>query len=346
VIVATVRVCRPAQERPALKRLFLKAAGAAAAGALLHACGGGSGSSDAAPAPTGTGTRNLLQAAQDSGQHTLFVQAAQRAGLTTTLGAAGAGLTMFAPTDQAFAQLAARLGMADGTALIAALNPEQWVDILNFHLVPQQVSVADMRASNSTRPDTRYVFDGDAAQLIFVVDGGTLNIWDGIGRSSITLAQGDVAASNGLAHFVNDLLLPRGVLTVSQMLRANIDSFAHFAASLTPSLIAELDALASSTVFVPSDVFFSSALSPSVVRDHVLAQTLGSVAFPSTADYTTLLGQATHFTRGGTPPEVRNGREVLATLTDSTPATAAVIDVDFYASNGVIHVLDKVLVPT
>jgi uncharacterized surface protein with fasciclin (FAS1) repeats len=37
---------------------------------------------------------------------------------------------------------------------------------------------------------------------------------------------------------------------------------------------------------------------------------------------------------------------VLATLTDSTPATAAVIDVDFYASNGVIHVLDKVLVPT
>jgi len=335
-----------------LKRLFLKAAGAAAAGALLQACGGGGGGGgdgDPGAGAPATGTRTLLQVVQDSGRHQLFVQAVQRAGLAASLGAAGTGWTMFAPTDSAFHQLAARLGVSDGAALVSTLSAQQWIDILNFHLVPRQISVADMRAfaepSNGTRPATRYVFDGEAAPLIFVVDGGTLNIWDGIGRSSITLAQGDVAASNGVAHFVNDLLLPRGVLTVSQMLRANIDSFAQFAASLTPSLIEELDALASSTVFVPSDAIFSGALSASVVRDHVLAQALGSSTFPAAADYTTLLGQATHFTRGGTPPEVRNGREVLATLTDSTTATAAVIDVDFYASNGVIHVLDKVLVP-
>jgi uncharacterized surface protein with fasciclin (FAS1) repeats len=319
-----------------VKRLFLKAAGVAVVGALLKACGGGggggSGSCTVGGAPTGSLT--LLEVLQQDGRFSTLLAAVQNAGLSDQLRAAGTGLTLFAPTNDAFSELTSHVG---------GLSNGQLTDILNFHLVPRFLSSAQLRcfgAAGGERPATLYSFRGDAATLIFVNENSQLNIWDGIGRTSITLGQTDVAASNGVLHVVNDVLLPRGVLTVSEMLRANIDSFARFRAAMSASDINELDGAGPYTVFVPSN----DTTGAITVRHHALAQRLESDAFPTSATvYTTLSGRTTRLTRGTTPPQSANGRDVLATLTDSTPTLANVTDVDFYGSNGVIHVLDKVL---
>jgi uncharacterized surface protein with fasciclin (FAS1) repeats len=318
-----------------VKRLFLKAAGVAAAGALLKACGGGGGTSAVVGGGGGgtpSGSLTLLQVVQQDARFTSLLGAVQRAGLTGLLSQAGASQTLFAPTNDAFSQLDGRVG---------GLSDAQLASILNFHVVPEFLSGATLASLGlqSGTKDTLYNFDGAPAALIFVDNGGTLNIWDGIGRNSITLGQTDVAASNGVLHVVNDVLLPRGVLTVADMLSANIDSFANFRARMSQADLDLLNGAGLFTVFVPSN----DAAGTITVRRHVLERQIGSVDFPATAIAITMVSRAvSRLARGS--GQVVNGRTVLGTLTDASPQSPAnITDVDFYGTNGVIHVLDKVL---
>jgi transforming growth factor-beta-induced protein len=307
------------------KRLFLKAAGVTAAGALLKACGGGGGGGGSS-GPTGSLT--LLQVLQQDGRFSTLLTALQDAGLADRLGQTGTRQTLFAPTNDAFNTLAQRIG---------GLSAQERAALSGFHVVPQFLSAADLRslAARGETPNTLYNHLGNPAVLIFVVDNnGPLSIWDGIGRTSITIPETDVPASNGVLHVVSDVLLPRYVLTVSQMLRANTDSL--FAASMSAQVIAELDGAGPYTVFAPSNDAITGAVN---VRDHVLAVQIGGDDFPPAATaYSTLSGRTTRLTKGAGPP-------VLGTLTDSTPVQAIVTDVDFFGSNGVIHVINKVLTP-
>jgi len=341
-----------------VKRLFLKAAGVAVAGSLLNACGGGGGDPTPAPAPTPSpplpdGTVTLLERVQQDSRFSLLLDAAQKAGLTGQLGDANANLTLFAPPNDAFNAAAARIGFGDGAAMINALSAAQLANILGFHLVPQRLSSDQLRsfATSGTRPDTLYSFNGEAAQLIFNLEvaGGPLNIWDGVGRTSITIPEPDLVATNGVMQVVSDVLLPRHVLTVSQMLRANSDYFARYSGAMTPQLIAELNGPGPFTVFVPQDTFVTSAfdqLTPArrdlTLRYHVARTELLSADFPPSVTLQTLASQTflLRTTPGRTPQD-----PPVTRLTDSTTTPANVIDVDFYASNGVIQVLDKVLVP-
>jgi transforming growth factor-beta-induced protein len=337
------------------KRLFLKASSIAVAATLLKACGGGGNSSDGQaptpPAPSPVGAATLLQRLQQEGRFSNLLAAANRAGLAAQLDQDGASQTLFAPTNDAFAALAQRIGFGDAGSMIGALTVDQLAGILGFHVVPQRLYSADLESfgqPGGQRPGTLYDFRGVAAQLIFIAEGGQLSLWDGIGRTSITIQQFDLAASNGVLHVVSDVLLPRGVLTVSQTLRANIDSFAGYSAAVTAAGFSdELQGSGPFTVFVPSDNVINGPLASNVVRYHVLGQELGVNSFPAGANFTTLNNsQTVRIARGRTPPLSNSaGQSVLATLTDATTTPGNVIDVDFYASNGVIHVLDKVLVP-
>lgn len=313
------------QKSPHVKRLFLKAAGVAAAGALLKACGGGGGGGGGGGP---SGTQNLLEVVQQDSRFSRLLGAVQSAGLAGQLAQAGANQTLFAPTNEAFDALTSRVG---------GLSNEQLTSILSFHLAPQFLSSDSLRSlgTRNGTAATLFSFGGDAALLIFVDNGGTLNIWDGVGRTSITFGQTDVAASNGVLHVVNDVLLPRHVLTLSQMLSASIDSFSNFRAAMSAADVNRLNGAGSYTVFVP----INGAPGGITFGYHVLARQLGSDSFPTTAtSYPTLISGRT------TTLKKQTTGNVLATLTDSTRTPANVTDVDFFATNGVIHVIDKALV--
>jgi Fasciclin domain len=317
-----------------VKRLFLKAAGVAAAGVLLKACGGGGGGGGGNSGGGGTcgatGTDSLLQRLQD-GRFSALLQAVNKAGLAGTLDDRSANLTFFAPDNDAFDRLGNRIGAGDRNGLLAALSAGQWKDIINFALLPQRSSSCDLTpSSGDLRPDTLFTQpNADVAKLIFVRErsGDPLTIWDGIGRYLINFQESDLGAVNGVMHVPSDVLLPRYVLTVSQMLRASIDSFSDFAASITAD-VPELNSGGAFTVFASFNGTFTPPLNRNQRRHQVVSGiTLKSNDFGTNPRLTPLFGGVLTLNAGS--PSTINGN--------------AITDVDFFGSNGVIHVVRGVV---
>ncbi len=327
-----------------MKRLFLKAGFVAVASGLLKACGGGGGGGGGS---TPSGSQTLLELAQRDSRFSHLASAAEKAGLTGELGRAGT-LTLFAPTNAAFDALASRIGLGDGNGLINALTQSQLDGLLRFHLLPRILNRDDLVARGNAggeRPDTLYTFNGEPAQLIFVNENNQLNLWDASGRTAITLADTDIAAANGVLHVVNEVLVPRGVFTVSQMVRSNNQYFSEFSAAMTQAVIQEIDG-GNFTLFVPQDGSTSVALTTKVVRHHMVRGITSAAAFPpggAALNFTTLIGQTTRLTPG-TTADASQG--ILARMSDATGTPAIVVDVEFNATNGIIHTINKRLVPT
>jgi uncharacterized surface protein with fasciclin (FAS1) repeats len=279
------------------------------------------------PAPGGTQT--LLQLLQNQNL-SVFARAVTAAGLTARYSDTSASLTLFAADNEAMNTLGRRLGVADGNALVNSLSGSQWAAIINFATVPQALSRSTLNryACDNTRPDTLWAFEGSAQPLIFTFENNEYYVWDGIGRVSITHSQNDLGASNGVLHVLSAPVLPRGVLTVGQMLRASTDAFQSFADRMVATGV-NLNGAGPYTVFAPGFVQASS-LNATGVNRHVTSSRLDGDDF-STRNLTSL-ANTTLSLRSGTPP----------TLTGNG-ATARIVDVDFWGSNGVIHTIDAVL---
>lgn len=144
-----------------------------------------------APAVPAVPTANILETAKAAGSFTTLTAAIEAAGLTDTLNGAGP-FTVFAPTDDAFADLPA--GALD--ALLKPENKATLAKILTYHVVAGKVLAADIKA-------------GDIA----TVEGGTVKLATGGGVTvnDAKVLTADVAASNGVIHVIDKVLLPPGV---------------------------------------------------------------------------------------------------------------------------------------
>jgi uncharacterized surface protein with fasciclin (FAS1) repeats len=307
-----------------------------ALGAMASACGGGGGD-DSSAAPS----QSAGQWARSNGHRTLMA-AADKAGLSAQIDTPAAALTLLAPTDAAFDALAQRLGLANGDALVASMDPEVLAGLLRFHLLPTTKSSSAL-AAGGARQATTYQLDGQPATVGLSSSGG-LHLTDAMGAASrITAA--DVAVTNGLAHVIDKVMVPPGLLGIAQMVRSDpsLASFAQAIAAAGMQALLDSDATPF-TVLAPSgDVSAAvqaatgrstSDVITAVVAHHVLwapmqlAEMLeaGTVA---TADQQTLGLEA------GPPPAV----------VDATGVPSHFILTDIRARNGVIHRVDKVLIP-
>jgi uncharacterized surface protein with fasciclin (FAS1) repeats len=318
-----------------MKRLFLQLAAVTLVGALVSACGGSDDDND----PSG----NIVQVATEANL-TALLAAATKADLAGALSDANASLTVFAPTDAAFNTLATRLGFADATAMVAALPAEALASILSYHVLPTRLNASQLAAGADTQA-TLYSFDGSAATLALDTSSG-VRITDAV-LDQATVTGANVRATNGIVHVVDKVLIPPGVLNVVQMAQANPDAFSSLVgAVVTADLAGTLSAPGPFTVFAPTNAAFAAApagltvpqlttvLTYHVLGDEVLSSELGPVLGNPVP---TVAGQNITI-NAGTPP-------VIATITDTTAAPATITAVDVRASNGVIHVIDKVLIP-
>ncbi len=149
-------------------------------------------------------TKNIVENALNSADHTTLVAAVKAAGLVETLMGPGP-FTVFAPTNDAFAALPA--GTVD--TLLMAENKDMLVKVLTAHVVAGKWSGADLMAKAKASPDGFYNFNavsGDA--LSAFVRGGNLYILDESGNAS-QVTVGDVNQSNGVIHVVNAVLVPK-----------------------------------------------------------------------------------------------------------------------------------------
>lgn len=156
--------------------------------AFAAPAGGSGGKSPPAPAQT---RADIVDTAVQAGQFKTLATALQAAGLVDTLKGAGP-FTVFAPTDAAFAALPA--GTVD--ELLKPENREQLVAILTYHVVPGRVTAAQVAGM-----DTATTVQGGA--LALRASGGAVTVNDA------RVVSADVAASNGVIHVIDKVLLPR-----------------------------------------------------------------------------------------------------------------------------------------
>ena len=148
-------------------------------------------------------SKNIVQNAVNSKDHTTLVAAVKAAGLVDTLSGPGP-FTVFAPTNAAFAKLPA--GTVDN--LLKPENKDMLVKVLTYHVVPGRMTAVNLMKA---------VKDGEGTAKLKTVAGE--EIWvkqAGPGKLTVTDAKGDVAMvtiadvlqSNGVIHVIDTVLLP------------------------------------------------------------------------------------------------------------------------------------------
>ena len=317
-------------------RAFLKLGLAVLAlSTTLAGCGGDDDDDQEMPAAP---QANIAQVAQQQGFNALLA-AVTKAGIGGTLGDANAQLTVFAPTDAAFNDLARRLGFADATAMVNALPAPALQSILTYHVLGTKKLAADLGAGGATQ-NTAYTYAGAPARLNFDFTGGVRITDAALTTANVTTA--NVAASNGVIHVVDKVLVPPGVLNIVQMAQANPNFSSLVNAVVASNLQATLGGAGPFTVFAPTNAAFAAApqnLTAAQLRTvlsyHVVNGQVLSSQSPFGTPVATVAGQNIVIS-AGTPPTIR----------DTTAVAARISAVDVRASNGVIHVVDKVLIPT
>ncbi len=142
-----------------------------------------------APASDAAPKADIVDTAVAAGSFKTLAAALTAAGLVETLKGDGP-FTVFAPTDEAFAALPA------GTVedLLKPENKEKLVAILTYHVVPGKVMAADVK--------TGKVKTVNGAKLSLKAEGGKVMVNDA------TVTAADVAASNGVIHVIDAVVLP------------------------------------------------------------------------------------------------------------------------------------------
>jgi uncharacterized surface protein with fasciclin (FAS1) repeats len=143
----------------------------------------------ASPAPAQQG-KDIVDTAVAAGSFTTLARALTAADLVGTLKGPGP-FTVFAPTDEAFAKLPA--GTLEN--LLKPENKETLRRVLTYHVVPGKVMAADVVKVNSAKAAS-----GDT--LSINATGGTVTV------DKARVAKTDIAASNGVIHVIDSVLLP------------------------------------------------------------------------------------------------------------------------------------------
>lgn len=286
----------------------------------------------AIPEPTATPEPELadiVDTAVADGRFTTLATALEAAGLVETLKGEGP-FTVFAPTDDAFAAL------PEGTveSLLLPENKQQLIDILTYHVVSGKVMAADVTKLENTAT----VLGKDVA---IKVDMGNVYIND----AKVVLT--DIETSNGVIHVIDAVLLPPADAgTIVDIAVADGRFTTLVAAVQAAGLVETLSGEGPFTVFAPTDDAFAalpagtleSLLLPEnkqqlidILTYHVVSGKVMAADVVNLTSAPTVLGKDVKIT-------VKDGKVYLND-------TVQVIITDIEASNGVIHVIDAVLLP-
>lgn len=269
-------------------------------------------------------TANISEVAQSDDDFSSLVAALNDAGLTSTLEGDGP-FTVFAPTNAAFAALPE--GLFDG------LTDEQRSEILSYHVVTSEIASGDLQAEQTVNAVA-------GGELFVTVEDGSVSVND---NSTVTSA--DIDASNGIIHAINQVLLPDayndvvGIVSKRYTLQSLEDAVVN--ADLAGTL--QQDTENGYTVFAPANSAFEgldlSGLSQEEIQGvltyHVLSNTVLSGDLQASQTVTTVNGEELLI-------EVADG---TVSITDNSGATYQVTEADLQGTNGVVHIINGVLIP-
>ena len=308
---------------------WFKHLAAAAALAFVAACGDWG---DDDPSPPGT----VVQQTQRDTRLSILAEAVAAADLTETLSGAGP-YTVFAPSDAAFGALLAELGLTKAQLLA---DKALLAEVLTYHVVPGTVPSSQVPVGEAITTVQGGIFKVERV-------GSGLEVIDGRNRNA-RVTDVDVAATNGVVHVIDKVLLPADK-TIVQTAQALPDFSILVEAVVAAGLVDALSAPGPLTVFAPTNAAFAdllaelgltkeqlfadNALLTWVLTYHVVDGRVLEANVPVGVPITTLEG------------DTLSVSSELA-ITDQRARVAGITATDVLASNGVIHVVDKVLLPS
>jgi transforming growth factor-beta-induced protein len=251
---------------------------------------------------------DLIAVATAAGKFTKLAQALTSAGLVSALQGDGP-FTVFAPTDDAFAKLSA---VPTGDAL---------KNVLLYHVIKGIVGPLDLKEGGAA------VTLADSPVLFSLKDGAKID------NAKITTT--NVVAKNGVIHIIDTVIVPPTDDIVATAVAAG--TFTKLANALTSAgLVSALQAKGPFTVFAPTDAAFNALSSvptgdalKNVLLYHVVNGAIGSGDL-----------------KAGSVPTLLTDKNLTVDLSSGVNNnTATVTKADILTKNGIIHVVDKVLVP-
>jgi transforming growth factor-beta-induced protein len=277
---------------------------------------------------------SIVAIASANSDFSTLVTALTTADLVTTLQGDGP-FTVFAPTNEAFNKL------DEGVLQLLLDNPSSLADILKYHVVSGKVMSTDLSDGN-----VESLLSGKSINVS--ISGGTVSL-----NSSATVTNADVEASNGVIHIIDEVLIPEGfefpkpsivsIASETPSLSILVDALTMF-----PDLVNALSADGSYTVFAPTNDAFVALLgvigqsSLEDIPEDVIERLLKYHVISGSALMSTDLsdGQMAA-TLLSADDKITVGISGSSVMINNANVTSANIE----ASNGVVHVIDAVLVP-
>jgi transforming growth factor-beta-induced protein len=278
---------------------------------------------------------DIVDTAVADGRFTTLVAAVQAAGLVDTLKGAGP-FTVFAPTDEAFAKLPA--GTVEN--LLKPENLETLKNVLLYHVVSGNVMAADVVTLDGKTADTV----AGSAVNISVKDGNVFL------NENVQVIITDIVTSNGVIHVIDTVLLPPAKLADIVDTAVADGRFTTLVAAVQAAgLVDTLKGAGPFTVFAPTDEAFAKLPAGTVetllkpenletLKNTLLYHVVSGNVMA--ADVVTLDGKMadTAFAGNSIKISVKDGKVYLN-------ENVQVIITDVMTTNGVIHVIDTVLLP-
>jgi transforming growth factor-beta-induced protein len=290
---------------------------------ILQGCGGGGGSdSNAIPA-----------VAEGQASLSTLVAALKAADLVDTLSGTGP-FTVFAPTNKAFSAVPA----AELKYLLAPEQKASLQDLLKYHVASGSIESSELK-NNEQVPTL------DGGNLTITITKTTSNTTI-VKVDDATVEKADVKASNGVVHIINGVLIPSGF---SKLLKnivqvAVADNFTTLvtAVGIAPGIASTLEGPGPFTVFAPTDAAFAAL--PNGTLEHLIKN---PAELAKVLEYHVVKGEVTSDELKDGPVKTVEGADVTIKLSGSDVSVnnAKVTKANVFAVNGVIHVIDAVLIP-
>lgn len=281
-------------------------------------------------APPADMPKDIVEVAVSDARFSILVEAVTKANLVSALQGDGP-FTVFAPTNDAFNALFAQLGVSG----IADLDAATLTPILLNHVVAGSVKSSDISTGyvtslNATDP-------AQAGVQVYVEKGSDVKV-DG---SNVIIA--DVMASNGVIHAIDKVILPANVVNHA----INNPNFSILVQAVVKAgLVEALSGTGPFTVFAPTNAAFNALFSALGVSgiDALTAGQLTPILLYHVVPGNVRSSQVS----SGSVPTLKDGSNLNVTVSNmgvNINGSVNVIATDVQGANGVIHVIDAVLVP-
>jgi len=271
----------------------------------------------------GLETSNIVETATAAGGFTVLLAALDATSLTAALEGEGP-FTVFAPSDAAFEAFESA-----NPGVLESLSKEELADVLTYHVVAGEVRSSDLVSGS----------------LVETLNGAraAVDLSDGTMIAGAEVVSADIVASNGVIHVIGSLMLPPSMNIVETAVDAG--SFTALAGALVATGLDEtLSGDGPFTVFAPTDDAFAAfeaanpgvlaALSEAELTNVLLYHVVPGWAGPADLSDGLVVGTALE------------GASVTVSLNDGVMVDDAnVTATNIVATNGVIHVIDAVLLP-